>query len=258
MEFLFSGLGSGRLAWGEGGRGRPQTLCERVGAGWGMELMMRQLAVQLDLERTPTAEEYSAMPPDVRRFVAAFKPKVVRRVAAGTMPATFQVFNVDRVLRENAELRHQVGFALSIGKPTKAMVLPSVWIVTPAGAWVETTHLDLDKSEVLFTTKDPALEQVLENWFQTSRRTTSSQIKNVAMVPSHPHHISLAQFKEDRENLLIKPEDPVMRTVRQSAFGMSATTTVPIEQTENIQKKRDLQADMDATVGEVVWQAAAQ
>ncbi len=87
-------------------------------------------------------------------------------------------------------LRRQVGFSFSIGKPSKAMMIPTVWVVTQTGVPIETTYLDLDDTAILITTKDLALEQLLENWFQTSRRTTSSQIKNVAMICSHPHHIS--------------------------------------------------------------------
>jgi hypothetical protein len=125
------------------------------------------------------------------------------------------------MLREDASLRHQVGFSLSVGMPSKAMMIPTVWVVTQAGVPIETTYLDLDDTAILITTKDRSLEQLLENWFQTSRRTTSSQIKNVDL--------------ENRENLFINMSiDRPMRTIKVSHAGQVATMSVPLEQTTEL------------------------
>jgi hypothetical protein len=153
------------------------------------------------------------------------------------------------MLREDSTLRHQVGFSFSIGMPSKAMMIPTVWVVTQSGVAIETTYLELDDTAILITTKDPVLEQLLENWFQTSRRTTSSQIKNVAMICSHPHHISLEKFLENRENLLINTSmDRPMRTIKVSIAGQTATMSVPLEQTNDVTQRSDLGAEMDQTI----------
>lgn len=220
-----------------------------------MRRQMQQLAISANLERTPTDEEYQAIKQDrgseLRKFFVMFKPKEVMRVKAGTMPPTFQVFNVHRMLSEDSTLRHQVGFAFSIGMPSKAMMIPTVWIVTPTGVWIETTSMELDDTAVLLTTKDPVLEQLLENWFQTSRRGTSSQIKNVAMIPYHPHHISVDKFLENRENLLVTRIDRPMRTVKVNIDGVDVTTTVPAEEATGVTKTCDLHTEMDETISDV-------
>ena len=211
---------------------------------------MQAMARAMNLERTPSDQEYQGIRgTDLHQFLRAFKPKVSARVKAGTMPATFQVFNVHRMLSEDASLRHQVGFSLSVGMPSKAMMIPTVWVVTQAGVPIETTYLDLDDTAILITTKDRSLEQLLENWFQTSRHSTSSQIKNVAMICSHPHHISVEKFIENRENLLINMSiDRPMRTVKVSYAGHVATMSIPLEQTADITQRSDLHAEMDETI----------
>lgn len=214
---------------------------------------MQAMALAMNLERTPSDQEYQGLRgTDLHRFLKEFKPKVVQRVKAGTMPATFQVFNVDRMLREDSTLRHQVGFSFSIGMPSKAMMIPTVWVVTQAGVPIETTYMDLDDTAILITTKNRSLEQLLENWFQTSRRTTSSQIKNVAMICSHSHHISVEKFLENHENLLINASiDRPMRSIKVIVDGQTATMTVPLEQTTDIIQRSDLHAEMDETIGDV-------
>lgn len=217
-----------------------------------MRVHLQQMARSMNLERTPCDEEYQAIredrSSDLRKFFMMFKPKEVRRARAGTMPATFQVFNVDRMLREDSTLRYQVGFSLSIGMPTKAMMIPSVWIVTQNDVWIETTYLDLDDTAILVSTKDVELERLLEYWFQSSRRSTSSQIKNVAMIVGHPHHISADKFLEDRENLLVTRGDRPMRTVRFSLAGLTAVMTVPSEQTSEVDQTQDLRTEMDESI----------
>ena len=220
--------------------------------GGEMRVQLQRMARSMDLERTPSDEEYQAIRGDhsseLRKFFMMFKPKEVRRARAGTMPATFQVFNVDRMLREDSTLRHQVGFSLSIGMPTKAMMIPSVWIVTQNGVWIETTYLDLDDTAILVSTKDVELERLLENWFQSSRRSTSSQIKNVAMTVSHSHHISADKFLENRENLLVTRSDRPMRTVRISMAGQTTVMSVPIEQAFEVDQTHDLQTEMEESI----------
>ena len=219
-----------------------------------MRSALQQMARSAGLERTPSDEEYEAIrhhDPELRAFFKAFKPKVVARVKAGAMPATFQVFNVDRMLREDSTLRHEVGFSLSVGLPTKAMVIPTVWVVTSKGVWIETTDLDLDDTAILFTTKDQQLVQTLESWFQTSRRSTSSQIKCVAMNPCSAFHISLEKFLENRNNLLYTPADPPMRTVKANIAGHTVTMPVPLELVDPDTTTCDLGVEMDSTVESV-------
>ena len=103
-------------------------------------------------------------------------------------------------------------------------------------------------TSVLITTKDLALEQLLESWFQTSRRGTSSQIKNVAMIPYHPHHISVDKFLENRENLLVTRIDRPMRTVKVSIAGHTTIMSVPLEQTNDVTERSDLSVEMDETI----------
>ncbi len=145
------------------GRAVSGGLGVRAWAGWpamGTRREMQAWALASNLERTPSDQEYQALRgTDIHRFLKAFKPKLAVRAPAGTMPSTFQVFNVDRMLREDSTLRHQVGFSFSIGMPSKAMMIPTVWIVTQTGVAIETTYLELDDTAILITTKDPALEQ---------------------------------------------------------------------------------------------------
>ncbi len=57
------------------------------------------------IEHSPTDAEYAAMSArgsPYRAFLKVFKLDIVRRCHAGKMPASFQVFNVDRMLREDA------------------------------------------------------------------------------------------------------------------------------------------------------------
>lgn len=60
------------------------------------------------IEHSPTDAEYAAMcerGSPYRAFLKAFKPDIVQRCTSGKMPASFQVFNIDRMLREDTSLR---------------------------------------------------------------------------------------------------------------------------------------------------------
>ena len=162
------------------------------------------------IEHAPTDAEYAAMcerGSPYRAFLKAFKPDIVQRCVSGKMPASFQVFNVDRMLREDASLRHQVGLSLYIGNPTFAMVVPAVWVVTQGGIWIETTDQGLDDTVVLMTTKDASLHSYLEDWFQRTRTTMSSAIKAVAMKPIPDYRISLDKYLESKDNLRVTDRD---------------------------------------------------
>ena len=175
----------------------------------------QQTAREADAERTPTDEEYEKMRTrgtPYWTFLKKFKPNVVQRCRAGTMPDTFEVYNVDRVLRTNSTLRHQVGLVLYIGKPTLVMVVPTVWVVCENGDWTDTTARGLDDTVVLFTSKDPSLNEFLEEWFQKSRSSMSSAIKSVAMNPVHGYHISVAKYEENKTNLHVTDQDKFHQT----------------------------------------------
>jgi hypothetical protein len=92
------------------------------------------------------------------------------------------------------------------------MVVPTVWVVTASGSWVETTDQGLDDTVVLATTKDASLHSFLEDWFQRSRATRSSAIKSVAMEPKHDYHIGVEKFLENKDNLRVTECDVFYQT----------------------------------------------